>query len=277
MTVRTRYAGRLGGDGIDDSLSGPETVKLAFAGDVLIIADPLSFPWHLASEDDWFTGVVVDLRNCSEDDMVALYEVLPLLTPSDKLVLRDDQRPTVLGQLRLPESVVLNEIPSNINELLESDKAAQVLLREGIERALEHGLNHVVSGGRVVDCAAPHHWLSAIVPKGHDYVSIPQLKAIEAESTDVLVQWGAVGEARLLQRAQRTLRSEGMLVFVLNADDVASATPGTPNVQDLLAALDQAFGQHHVVELVWGMRGRPGTPPRGAVIAIRPLRISTGR
>lgn len=277
MTLRARYAGRLGGDGINDSLSGPETIKLAFAGDVLIIDDPLSFPWHLASEDDWFTGVAVDLRNCSEEDMVALYEVLPLLTPSDKLVVRDDQRPAVLGQLRLPESVALSEIPDDIDDLLESDKAAQVLLREGVDRAVSHGLNHVVSGGRVVDCAAPHHWLSAVVPKKHEYVSIPQLKAVDAESTDVLVQWGAVGEPRLLQRAQRTLRPDGLLVFVLSADDVASASPESPNVQHLLTALGDAFGQHHVVELVWGMRGRAGTPPRGAVIAVRPLRTSMVR
>lgn len=277
MTTRTRYAGRLGGDGIDDSLSGPETISLAFAGDVLIIDDPLSFPWHLASEDDWFTGVAVDLRSCSEEDLIALYEVLPLLTPSDKLVLRDDQRPAVLGQLRLPESVALSEIPDNIEQLLESDKAAQVLLREGVDRAVLHGLTHVVSGGRVVDCAAPHHWLSAIVPKKHEYVSIPQLKAVEDASTDVLVQWGVVGEPRLLQRAQRTLRPDGLLVFVLNADDVASSSPDTPNIKHLLVAIGQAFGQHHVVELVWGMRGRPGTPPGGAVIAVRPLRTSTAQ
>jgi len=271
MTACARYVGRLGGDGIDDSLSGPETIQLAFSGDVLIIEDPLSFPWGLASDDDWFTGVAVDLRHCSEESLIALYEVLPLLTPSDKLVLRDDQRDEVLGRLRLPDSVALAEIPTDIDALRNADKASQVLLREGVGRAIVEGLRNVDTDGCVVDCAPPHRWLSAMIPRGHQYASTLELEQVDERSADVLIQWGASSDAALLRRAQRSLRADGLLVFVLDAADVSSAS-SEANVRDLLSTIDDTFGQHHVVELVWGLRGRPGTPPGGAVIAIRPLR-----
>ena len=81
----TRYAGRHGGPGIDDRLPGPETIAALFTGAGTVIADPVSFPWHLMSDDDLRQPLLVDLTKCTADDLIALEQVLPVLTPDDRV------------------------------------------------------------------------------------------------------------------------------------------------------------------------------------------------
>ena len=93
MTVVSRYVGRHGGSGVTDSPSGPEIVAACFANDAAVqIDDPLSFPWHLVEDEQWRQPVTVDLRGCGDDDLTALAQVLPVLTPDDRLIVGGEDR-----------------------------------------------------------------------------------------------------------------------------------------------------------------------------------------
>ncbi len=125
------YVGRFGGDARPAQLlqlptfNRDGTLDVAFEDDVLpatllaamtavdmvIIHDPLSFPWN-SIDVDIPTPIIVDASRCCTNDLNALYPVLSTLTEADTLLLPAPPSPNAVPPL--PESVpaMRSEVPT---------------------------------------------------------------------------------------------------------------------------------------------------------------------
>ena len=80
------YAGRSNVDGLSDLTTAPDLERTIRASNVLAVLDPMSFPWEWFDDAPIRCPVLVDLRECSEDDLVALVPALTALTASDAIL-----------------------------------------------------------------------------------------------------------------------------------------------------------------------------------------------
>ena len=277
MSAVTRYAGRTGGPGVDDAPAGPEIVDAVFAGTrAVVIDDPLSFPWHLVGDEHWRVPVAVDLRRCTDDDVTALLEVLPVLTPDDRLVVDPATRPLVAGRLALPDGSYLDELDESelASDDLRAAKLRRTLLREVLEPIVGAELSAAAGEDHprpllVVELGAADGWHASLVPAPHRYErrsgpddGVPRSAAIALVASSVL-------EPTTIDTALDALHPGGLLVLVLDESTVASG--GYPNARDVFAMIDAATSRRRVVEHVWGLHSRPGARTLGGVIAVRPL------
>lgn len=84
-TVVTTYSGRSGQTGLSD-LTTAQELEFAIRGtDVLVIRDPLSFPWEWFEETPIRCPIVLDVGACSDADIVALAPAVTGLTASDRI------------------------------------------------------------------------------------------------------------------------------------------------------------------------------------------------
>lgn len=274
MTV-VRYVGRGGGDGIDDTLSGPETVAASFAGTGLIIDDPLSFPWHLAELEDWRQPVLVDLRRCSERDLIALGEVLPVLAPADRLLVGPDQHDWAASVLHLPPACLVGDSDETDAErgARRAVKLRQALRREVLapilDRELATAAGEVARPLLVVDVGADDRWHGSFVPPPHRYQAVEVAEELTPASAAVALVAATGLELDSLALARRAVQPGGLLVCVLDEEVVASARP--PSTSDVLRRVAAVTGGRHVVEHVWGLHSGPGAPTLGGIVAVRPL------
>ena len=277
MTAVGRYAGRLGGPGIDDSLAGPEIVASLFSADAVTIDDPVSFPWTLVETEQWRVPITVDLRATSDNDLIALADPLPVLTPADRVIV-DHRRVDELGaRLGLPPSTFAAEPTVESSTDLEARAATKLglaLRREALAPIIDHELD--LAGGAddprpllVVDWGAADDWHSSLVPEPHRYRRTPDLAGVPPESAAIILVSGDRIDGVGLSAAVDRLLPGGLVVLVLTGDTVSRAS--APSMTELLEAVAEATDRRRVIEHVWGLHPRPGGPTLGAVVAFRPL------
>jgi len=243
MTAIGRYAGRNGGPGIDDSLSGPETVERVFSADAVTIADPLSFPWSLVETEQWRLPVTVDLRGTSADDLVALAEPLPVLTPADHMLVDEERRGELGALLGLPPSVFLAEPTTESPAELDTRAAAKLALslrREVLAPILVHELDLAAGPDDprpllVVDCGSPDDWHGSLVPDPHRYRRTEDLASVPSESAAVIMLAESKTSGADLRGAVDRLTPGGLVVLVLSAGTVARAAG--PSMSKLLTTI----------------------------------------
>lgn len=278
MTAVARYVGRHGGSGVDDSPSGPEIVAALFAdGAGVQIDDPLSFPWHLVEVEDWRQPITVDLRGCTSDDLAALAEVLPVLTPDDRAIVASAVRPYLTDRLALPESAYLDATEDDPQAALDarrSPKLRRALLREVLEPIVGRELGSAGAGDDsrpllVIEWGAEDSWHESFVPAPHRYACssahdppVPGSAAIAILGPDQL-------DPATLDAALVALQPSGLVILVLGEEVVATAT--SPSTSDVIAMIDAATGRRQVFEHVWGLHPEPGARTVGGIIAVRPL------
>ena len=274
-----RYIGRLNGVGIDDQLSGPSTIASFFGHDAGIIDDPVSFPWGSAERDDWRIPVTIDLRNCSDDDLIALLPVLDVLTPSDRAIVTDTHRHRIHKELALPDSTLVSEFPVDVEASLVERaplKLREALLRSVLEPILATELRATAGLGdeatrplTVVDVGDVDGWRASLVPKPHQYRAVRSATDLLTTSGNVVMIGASDLDETTATALLDALTPGGLLICLLNADDVTTTT-GT-NVTLVMATLDAATGGQRTVEHVWGLHERPGRKTLGGVIGVRPL------
>ena len=274
MSDARRYAGRAGGPGVHDDLSGPATISALFEGTGVVIDDPVSFPWHLTGDAEDREPLLVDLRGCSSADMTALGPALAVLTRSDRVIATDLQRADLSDSLALPGEVFLDAPPENPGELLEqqrADKLVTHLLRDGLAPILERelGIDPDLPPQRVHQVGGDDTWLRSIVPGPHRFARSDRLADTHPECAEVVLLDSAAIELDDLETAVRAIVPGGLIVFLLDATAVRSAEGLT--MAGLVAALTASFGSQFVFEHVWGLHEEPGRPTLGAIVAIRPL------
>jgi hypothetical protein len=273
----TRYAGRHGGPGIDDRLPGPETIAALFTGAGTVIADPVSFPWHLMSDDDLRQPLLVDLTKCTADDLIALEQVLPVLTPDDRVAASPEQRRDLSRALPLPDAAFVHPMPSETDDLLAelaARKVTRAVVREALAPVLRSELYSVagIEGARplqVAEIGADDRWTEALLPRPHSLVPTTDPVNAPAESAAVVVLHGRAVTAETLAAARSMLTPGGLLVFVLDQDAVRGSSGPAP--AELLDLLNESTKHHHVVEHVWTLSDRPGRPTVGGLLSVRPL------
>lgn len=281
MTGVVRYAGRTDGPGVDDAPSGPEIVEAVFAGaQAVAIDDPLSFPWHLVDDEHWRVPVTVDLRGCDDDDLTALLEVLPVLTPDDRLVVDPGTRSILAGRLALPDTCYLDETGDSdaAAEARRPAKLRRALLREVLQPIVDRELD-VAGGGEhsrpllVVEFGAESGWHSSLVPSPHRYEARSDGEPGVARSAAVAMVASAALDSETIAAALEALQPGGLLILVLDERVVASAD--SPWTSEVFSLIDAATSRRRVVEHVWGLHPRPGARTLGGVIAVRPLGAGT--
>ncbi|MGI9608343.1 MAG: hypothetical protein ACR2P0_19595 [Acidimicrobiales bacterium] len=272
MTGVARYTGRLGGAGVADDLPGPATVATLFESDLVVVADPLSFPWQFL-DPDTATPMVVDLRACSEDDLVALRVVLPVLTPADRLVVNNAAR-TIARELHLPDEMMLDDLPDDgeLETLARaSPKLFESLLREGLVPILEREIEHAGGGQRPVRLAeinAPNEWTRALVDP-HPVEMVDASSDLRGAAYDIVLVHVAGSRSVAVDRLIGCLDATGLIVMILDSD--ATTRSGDITMASIMAEVHASLGQSYLFEHVWGLHPRPGRPPVGGIVAIRPL------
>lgn len=99
----TNYVGRFDGPGHSDLTTAGELAETIRRSDVVRIDDPLSFPWEWFADAPIRCPVILDVRTCVEDDLIALLPALSVLTASDR-IMGDHARVIVLcAALGLPD------------------------------------------------------------------------------------------------------------------------------------------------------------------------------
>lgn len=99
----TQFSGRAGGTNLTDTATGPEIRLIADRADGLVVSDPMSFPWEFFVDNPPRCPVVVDLTDCTTDDIVALTPALGCLTASDRLLGDPELVADVSGRLGLDD------------------------------------------------------------------------------------------------------------------------------------------------------------------------------
>ncbi len=82
----TTFSGRNGAAGLSDLTTARELELAVHGSDVLVILDPMPFPWEWFSETPIRCPIILDIGACSADDMVALTPALTDLTASDRIL-----------------------------------------------------------------------------------------------------------------------------------------------------------------------------------------------
>lgn len=278
MTPVNRYAGRHGGPGVSDALSGPEIVAACFADDAAVqIDDPLSFPWHLVADEQWRQPVTVDLSGCSGEDLVALLEVLPVLTPEDRVIVDSTIRPRLLDRLSLPESAyvgVADDDPGGGFAARRPGKLRRALLREVLEPIVARELTAAEGGDEprpllAIEWGADDDWHGSFVPAPHRYERRSVDAAAIPRSAAIAIISEPTPAASTMAAALVALAPGGLVILVLDEHVVASAAP--PSMSEVITMVDAATGGRRVVEHLWGLHPRPGAGTLGGVLAVRPL------
>lgn len=273
----TRYAGRFDGPGVDDGQPGPATVASLFTGDGTIIADPVSFPWALVDDEHWRQPVLVDLRQCTDTDLVALRTVLPVLTPDDRVVASEAQRQELRRELPLPEDSFIGDVPddpSPLFALLQERKLRRAVLREALAPVVRDELwaSVGIEASRplvVAELGADDGWTEALLPKPHTLERVGHPDDLNADSAAIVVVHGRAASPAAIAAARTALNPGGLLVFVL--DEAAVHGANGPAPQSLITMINESTSHHHVVEHVWVLSERPGRPITGGLITVRPL------
>ena len=182
-------------------------------------------------------------------------------------------------ELALPDSSLLSQFPADVEAgLLERAplKLREALLRSVLEPILSAELRATAGLGddatrplTVMDVGDVDGWRASLVAKPHHYRAVrTATDLLSASGNVVMIGASDLGEATVTP-ALDALTPGGLLVCLLNADDVTTTT-GT-NITSVMATLDAATGRQRTVEHVWGLHERPGRKSLGGVIAIRPL------